>query len=532
MTKLTLFNQTKDNKSICKIIIDDCSHSNQLGIDFKKIQSSLSNMFSDIKIIKSICEKPEQLSEIIHREKTNNIVVIGFGNKEHISKYKSVDLPNIPPSKIQIVDIRLLNAYQKNIDAFKFNVYLTTIQSTISSDIELKPIHKPFKLNKKVSRRNLFRVASTKLEEYTDIPIYQNSLCGSLINSCPHCIKSCPYGAVTKKDSNIIIIDESCVRCGACCVSCPTGALQLPDLTNHQMISILESIITYEEKINNPRLLFTCNQSNEVIAKWNVNLPQDVALIQIPCISVLGFTHTMLATSYGINVIALCPNNFCKQKDTLKFTHAETSIANSIIQEANPTFLELKIIEADKLENVKSLLNNIFEKPTGPQRTPSINKTSKRPLMLSMLSEIAPKIDTIFEQKITPFFDIVINSKLCTMCDACSNICSVDALKSIQVESSIELTFRSRKCVGCYACVKVCPEICIDIKRRFIPKNIVEDKKDVKNKDSISICKKCGEPIGYYKKIKNIEKILSPTKNTDLLNALYLCRKCKSTIQK
>ncbi|MFC1755702.1 ATP-binding protein [Thermoproteota archaeon] len=149
-----------------------------------------------------------------------------------------------------------------------------------------------------------------------------------------------------------------------------------------------------------------------------------------------------------------------------------------------------------------------------------------------MLSEIAPTIDTIFEKKITPFFDIIIDNKLCTMCDACSNICSVDALKSIQLESSIELTFRSRKCVGCYACVKVCPEICIDIKRRFIPKNIIEDKKEVKIKDSISICKKCGEPIGYYKKIKNIEKILSHTKNTNLLKALYLCKKCKSPLKK
>ena len=383
-------------------------------------------------------------------------------------------------------------------------------------------------MNNKVSRRNLFRAVSTTLKEYIDTPIYQNNVCGSLIVSCPHCINSCPYGSVTKKDSSIIIHNESCVRCGACCVSCPTGALQLPDLTNNQIISILESVVTYDTKKNNIQLLFTCNQTNEEISKRNLNIPKNVAIIQIPCIAVLGFTHAMLSASYGIMSIALCPNNLCKQKNTLTYASTEISLAHSLLKETNTTFTELIMIESHKLENLENLFNQLFEKKYNKSKIPLIDKKNKRSLLLSTLSEIAPTIDTIFEEKKSPFFDIEINSKLCTMCDACSIICPTNALKSITVGSSIELSFWPRKCVGCYACVNVCPEICIDIKGRFIPKNIVENKKDVKIKDSITICEKCGEPIGCYRKIKNIEKILVPTKNIGLLKALYLCRKCKS----
>lgn len=522
--KSILSDNTRDNISNCKVIIDNCSHSNQLGINFKEIKSSLSKIFPDIQIIKSICDKPEQLSEIFSKTQSKNAVIIGYGNKEHISKYKKVDLSTVPPSQIQIVDIRLFNVYQKNIDAFNLNVYLAAIQATLASDLKLKPIHKPFKLDNKVSRRNLFRAASTTLEEYTDVPIFQKSLCGALINSCPYCVDSCPYNAVTKEGSNIIISEESCVKCGACCVSCPTGALQLPDLTDNQMITILEHIVSKESTINNTRIIFTCNQSNANIT----NLPQDTAIIQIPCISVLGFTHAMLAASYGIDIIALCPNNLCKQKETIKITRAEISLANKILQESNTPFSTVKLIEAEKLENIPSLLNEILEQPASIQKSPSIEILSKRPLLISMLSELVPNIEKTFEQKISPFFDIDIDDKLCTMCDACSSICPADALKSIPTESSLELTFRPKKCVGCYACEKVCPEICLIIKGRLVPKNIVDDKKDIKIKDLALKCKKCGKPIGSSRKTKKIEKILAPSSNTSLLEALYLCNKCKS----
>lgn len=522
--KSILSENTRINISNCKIIIDNCPHSNQLEINFKEIKNSLSKIFSDIQIIKSICDKPEQLAEFFNKNNTKYAVIIGYGDKEHIQKYKKSDLSNVPSSQIQIVDIRLFNAYQQNINVFNLNVYVAAIQATFASDLKLKPIHKPFKLDNKVSRRNLFRAASTTLEEYTDVPVFQKSLCGVLINSCPYCVDSCPYNAVTKQESNIIISDETCVRCGACCVSCPTGALQLPDLTDNQMIAILEHIVSKESKINNTLLIFTCNQSNENIT----NLPQDVVIIQIPCISVLGFTHAMLSASYGIDIIALCPNNLCKQKETLQFTRAEISLANNILQESNTTFSTVKLIEAEKIENISNILNEILKQPVNLQKSPSIKTISKRLLLISMLSELVPTIDKTFEQKISPFFDIDIDDKLCTMCDACSSICPADALKSIPTELSLDLTFRPRKCVGCYACEKVCPEICLKIKGRLVPKNIVEDKKDIKINDLILKCKKCGEPIGSSKKNKKIEKILAPSSNTTLLDALYLCTKCKS----
>ena len=114
-------------------------------------------------------------------------------------------------------------------------------------------------------------------------------------------------------------------------------------------------------------------------------------------------------------------------------------------------------------------------------------------------------------------------------CDACSRICQANKIQQVPVDSPEELIFWPQRCVDCYACKILCPEDVLAIKRRFIPK-IIGNIKDVKIKDSIVTCEKCGDSIGSYQKIQKIEKILVKEGNVHLTNIFYLCRNCKGLL--
>lgn len=45
--------------------------------------------------------------------------------------------------------------------------------------------------------------------------------------NCGHCIKACPYGAITKGENGIIINASKCIGCGACKLKCRHDAIEI-----------------------------------------------------------------------------------------------------------------------------------------------------------------------------------------------------------------------------------------------------------------------------------------------------------------
>jgi len=302
------------------------------------------------------------------------------------------------------------------------------------------------------------------------MPAYQSRLCLPFIDSCTHCLDACPYDAVLKEKGGITIIEKSCVRCGACCTDCPTGALQLPDLLDIQLIAINE-YVSYEN--NNKtvnRLLFTCQQGIEEITRKDGFLPNDVGVIKIPCVAVFGFLQYLISSSFSINTLLFCPNELCNLKETLTFTKSASILLNKILKETKTYYPIPNLVEADKIDNALNLLKTALDSQNKiSSKKPELDKRSKRSLLNSTLSKIAPNVKNRFEEKGSLFFDIEINNDDCTLCDACSRICRANAIQQIPIDSSEELTFWSRRCVGCSACEVICPEDCLNMNRGFTP---------------------------------------------------------------
>ena len=67
---------------------------------------------------------------------------------------------------------------------------------------------------------------------------------GELCSGCGICIPLCPYDALSLNTEKLAEVSEAlCEGCGTCIASCPSGALTLRNLTDEQMVAMIEAIV-------------------------------------------------------------------------------------------------------------------------------------------------------------------------------------------------------------------------------------------------------------------------------------------------
>ncbi len=513
----------------CRLIIDVCKHSEALKVDWDKLNLTLKELAPDITVTRSICESPILLAELVKDDYSRGVVIVGCGDADHFRRYKHTGAWEIPPNYIEVADLRLLNAYGHDYDAFNFNVKLHIVRAAHASELHLQPKHKPFQFSNTVSRRQFFRAATATLEEYSDTPAYQSRLCAPYIKYCNHCISACHYGAVRKAGSYITFDDDKCNLCGACVVDCPNGALQNPNLSDVQLVNLLESAASESADYSRRGIIFTCDQGIWAILKQEnaSKLPKGVGVAKIPCVAAVGSLHYMAAAALNLDLLALCPNSLCKRKVALNLSRSASEIVNNIVKEAKRPSPNLRLIETEIKDDVVSLLNQDLTPKTVANKLPVLDKGSKRRLLTTALSSIASAVDCEFKGVGSPFCNISVDTDTCTLCGACSRVCPENALESIDEISSLALVFTPEKCSFCYACETACPEHSIHVERAFNPKELTEDAKVMKIKDSKATCLKCGGYLGPARKLEKVEKLLS-TNGVDMHNHIYLCVYCKS----
>lgn len=67
---------------------------------------------------------------------------------------------------------------------------------------------------------------------------------GELCSGCGICVPLCPYDALSLNTEKLAEVSEAlCEGCGTCIASCPSGAITLRNLTDEQMVAMIEAIV-------------------------------------------------------------------------------------------------------------------------------------------------------------------------------------------------------------------------------------------------------------------------------------------------
>ena len=309
---------------------------------------------------------------------------------------------------------------------------------------------------------------------------------------CRKCFAACPApGALEVRENSLFVSQKHCVRCGLCAGICPVAAIQMPEMSERAYLELLDAL----QNSPAPRktLVITCS-------KDKVPHTPGISVEQVPGIGVIGVRQLAMAASTSINAtIIYCPDGLCVGKERVK--HAVDLIAST-----NDTNLPVYYLEGPR---VAARIEHIH------------NSTQKRESAADLTATPWNNYVTAIE-KITapdsPATGLAITdmriAESCTLCYACVDRCPH---KAVKIESG-RLLFDSRNCTGCGYCGQICPEHAITLLEMEGSIRLAE--RSVYRDDMVR-CSKCN---AEYTSAKMIRKVTATLRIGEIMP---ICPSCK-----
>jgi coenzyme F420-reducing hydrogenase delta subunit/Pyruvate/2-oxoacid:ferredoxin oxidoreductase delta subunit len=181
---------------------------------------------------------------------------------------------------------------------------------------------------------------------------------------CLTCHRLCPHGAITW-DNRAIIKELACQGCGVCASECPQDAIQIHNLTDDQVVAILDTV---DPRLTPRIIAFMCQNSaweayHAALQMDGVSLPLGFTPIKMPCTGKIDIDYLLRAFTLGaagVLVLACHPDN-CKSHHGNEYAHWRVERAQALLAEVgvDPHRLLYKSLAAnssqDFLDTVEQL---------------------------------------------------------------------------------------------------------------------------------------------------------------------------------
>jgi len=355
---------------------------------------------------------------------------------------------------------------------------------------------------------------------------------------CAFCLP-CPYDAITRDGDKIAFSDVSCQGCGLCTSLCPLSVPQLQEYPNYLIYSQIENLLSGD--LAKKVLLFVCSEHFETlnaIGRKKMKYPALLPLF-VPCIDLLSETHILSAFALGADGVILlgCENShFQSLESTIKFANMTLSAFDSgsgervlLISDGQLPDNYVKIsadfvekLSPSPLKNAKTVGEIDFDKP-------------KRDILLELIQSFSLRTKehpTLIEENTQfPFADVLIGASKCTMCDACVNMCSTNALG----KEENKVNFVYGHCIACGLCERACPEEAIDLKRVLDFSRLLEKEGRKVVESELVACVGCGKLFMSKSAFERISSMIRESEVSEELNAgerlelLRYCEDCRAS---
>ncbi|MDO8725594.1 MAG: 4Fe-4S binding protein [Candidatus Methanoperedens sp.] len=357
---------------------------------------------------------------------------------------------------------------------------------------------------------------------------------------CTLCENACMHDAITRSGDNITFDEISCTGCGACASACPLSLFRMEENIYYKMDSILGSLDHVPEKTAHKILMFTCEHNRHLLdAKGPKKIKYPAVLpLFVPDLAGISETHILRAFDLGADGVIISGCDEC----TGQFSKVTSGLARQILDEFN---LGGRLSIIKNIKNTKSLARSI--ESFCEQITPSplrmfepvvLKNVSNRQILIELISSLAAKTGivphTVIENATMPFADISISSS-CTVCGACTSMCTAGALG--RDEGSISYMYGN--CIACGLCEQACPEKALTMKRVLDMKKLIDNSQSTIFRSEQQECASCRKPYmtrAAFERIscsfiENVRDDIGPKEQIELIRnqteLLTYCENCR-----
>jgi formate hydrogenlyase subunit 6/NADH:ubiquinone oxidoreductase subunit I len=281
----------------------------------------------------------------------------------------------------------------------------------------------------------------------------------------------------------VVLDPYQCINCGVCARTCPSGALELKPEIEKDIFSQMEECFRKGEKA-----YLICKK----IGKKSLFSSED-SLIEFPCLAVVDESLLLLFAARGLREIRLvtfqCDN--CQNKKGLSIIRETVKIGKQLLEildleKCNLAEIKTQIrrdaleapvsspeqIHFSRRELLTSLRNIPLEfginaskividtfLPEGKEERFKWGKNipRKHQRLIKALQDLAVEDFKKTDVSHLPPKKVSVNDN-CSGCNICSILCPTGALRRVEKDNSVVISFNIRHCVGCGLCQEACPE--------------------------------------------------------------------------
>jgi ferredoxin len=302
--------------------------------------------------------------------------------------------------------------------------------------------------------------------------------------NCSCCISSCPAGALSLREHQVVFDKDICSSCMRCVAVCPNEAFFSPGNDLHSLAKSLS---------NQEHVVFTCPQQNLIHPDDHV-IPC-MGLFSIELLFILGMTGPPTIT-FNTAGCSGCRNK-ASSDAFLKSIKQIEQHASALLSAKFVVLREPGLGNRENKDNRRYFISTLAGNLVSVTRSQLTNKSAKSCKTPSTTRRVPQKTELIkllleldennTNDLLLPLctHQIDVSSK-CTPCPLCAGICPTGALKIKRMNEGKRLMFNSIRCSGCGLCVSFCKHNAISLTYPLISETI-HNRADLKERDSVKV---------------------------------------------
>jgi ferredoxin len=367
---------------------------------------------------------------------------------------------------------------------------------------------------------------------------YEEKLCAhsrNTITGCTRCLDVCATDSVRSLGDKVWAHPFTCMGCGDCATTCPTGAFRFAYPGVADIGTRLRKLLSvYREAGGKDAALLFHNGTSgrELIARLarvGKGLPARVLPLEVHSVAAIGIDIVLGAIAYGASqVFALLDDTGAAEHRGLLDQQAR--LADAILNGLGYAGAHWQPLHADEPAALQAALWSSQPAATVSQPAAFHLSNRKRETLDFAIHHLVQQASTKPEQialpRGSPFGTLAIDASRCTLCKACIGACPSSALQD--TEDAPKLRFIERNCVQCGLCEKTCPEEAIRLVPRLLLTPAAREPVTLNEAEPFH-CVRCGTPFGTRQVIDVMTSRLSAHSMFagTALRRIQMCADCR-----